>query len=147
MGAIGGFYGAKLARAGREVHFLSHSDYEYVLSHGLHITSCDGDFSLPHINAYGSPDEMPVADVVIVGLKTTNEHLLRTLLPPLLHPGTLWQQASLSSALPRQSPGTSITSATAASPWATIPVGTKPSSRLFSQTFVMPASMPTKWIT
>lgn len=89
MGAIGGFYGAKLARAGREVHFLSHSDYEYVLSHGLHITSCDGDFSLPHINAYGSPDEMPVADVVIVGLKTTNEHLLRTLLPPLLHPGTL----------------------------------------------------------
>ena len=37
MGAIGGFYGAKLACAGREVHFLSHSDYEYVLSHGLHI--------------------------------------------------------------------------------------------------------------
>ena len=35
--------------------------YEYVLSHGLRVTSCDGDFSLPHINAYGSPDTMPVA--------------------------------------------------------------------------------------
>ena len=89
MGAIGGFYGAKLARARREVHFLLHSDYEYVLSHGLRVTSCDGDFSLPHINAYSSSDTMPTADVVIVGLKTTNEHLLRTLLPPLLHPGTL----------------------------------------------------------
>ena len=59
MGAIGGFYGAKLARAGREVHFLLHSDYEYVLAHGLRVTSCDGDFSLPHINAYGSPNCSP----------------------------------------------------------------------------------------
>lgn len=32
---------------------------------------------------------MPKADVVLVGLKSTNQHLLRTLLPPLLHPGTL----------------------------------------------------------
>lgn len=28
-GAIGGFYGGKLARAGQEVHFLLHKDYEY----------------------------------------------------------------------------------------------------------------------
>ena len=89
MGAIGGFYGAKLARAGREVHFLSHSDYEYVCAHGLRVSSCDGDFSLPHVHAYRDANAMPKADVVIVGLKTTNEHLLRTLLPPLLHPGTL----------------------------------------------------------
>ena len=34
-GAIGGYYGAKLARAGQEVHFLLHSDYEYVKQHGL----------------------------------------------------------------------------------------------------------------
>ena len=27
-GAIGGYYGAKLARAGQEVHFLLHKDYE-----------------------------------------------------------------------------------------------------------------------
>ena len=31
-GAIGGFYGAKLAHAGQELHFLFHSDYEYVIS-------------------------------------------------------------------------------------------------------------------
>lgn len=34
-GAIGGYYGAKLARAGQEVHFLLHSDYENVKQHGL----------------------------------------------------------------------------------------------------------------
>ena len=27
-GAIGGYYGAKLAHAGQEVHFLFHSDYD-----------------------------------------------------------------------------------------------------------------------
>ena len=35
MGAIGGYYGGRLAKAGREVHFLSHSDYQYVLQNGL----------------------------------------------------------------------------------------------------------------
>ena len=29
-GAIGGYYGAKLAHGGQEVHFLLHRDYEYV---------------------------------------------------------------------------------------------------------------------
>ncbi|MBP3755726.1 MAG: 2-dehydropantoate 2-reductase, partial [Prevotella sp.] len=28
-GAIGGFYGGKLAHAGMDVHFLLHKDYEY----------------------------------------------------------------------------------------------------------------------
>ena len=88
-GAIGGYYGAKLARAGREVHFLLHNDYDYVREHGLRVNSCDGDFALPQVHAYGDVAAMPQADVVLVGLKTTNEHLLRTLLPPLLHAGTL----------------------------------------------------------
>ena len=34
-GAIGGYYGAKLSKAGFEVHFLLHSDYEYVADNGL----------------------------------------------------------------------------------------------------------------
>ena len=88
-GAIGGFYGAKLARAGREVHFLLHRDYEYVRANGLRVSSCDGDFALPQVYAYGDVQAMPQVDVVLVGLKSTNEHLLKTLLPPLLHPDTL----------------------------------------------------------
>lgn len=88
-GAIGGYYGAKLARAGRDVHFLLHHDYEYVRANGLRVDSCDGDFCLPQVNAYNTIQQMPKADVVLVGLKSTNQHLLRSLLPPLLHDRTL----------------------------------------------------------
>ena len=83
-GAIGGYYGAKLARSGAEVHFLLHSDYDYVKEHGLQVDSCDGSFHLDHLNVYRSTADMPQCDVVMVALKTTNNHLLSQLLPPLL---------------------------------------------------------------
>ena len=89
VGAIGGFYGSKLAYSGQEVHFLSHSDYQYVKEHGMQVDSCDGSFHLNHINVYQYPQDMPKCDVVIVGLKTTNNHLLKDLLPPILHEHTV----------------------------------------------------------
>ena len=85
VGAIGGFYGGKLAHSGLDVHFLSHSDYQFVKERGLQIDSCDGSFHLDKVNVYQSAGDMPKCDVVVVGLKTTNNHLLRELLPPLLH--------------------------------------------------------------
>lgn len=87
-GAIGGYYGSKLARAGQEVHFLFRSDYEYVKSHGLQVDSCDGSFHLD-VNAYDDTADMPACDVVLVCLKTVNNGKLQQLLPPLLTPGTL----------------------------------------------------------
>ena len=71
-GAIGGYYGAKLAHAGQEVHFLLHSDYEYVKQHGLQVDSCDGSFHLDDVNVYGQTKDMPACDVVLVGLKSVN---------------------------------------------------------------------------
>lgn len=88
-GAIGGYYGTKLARAGHDVHFLLHSDYDYVRLHGLKVSSCDGDFMLPNVQVYSDTHAMPKADVVLVGLKSTNQHLLRSLLPPLLKDDTV----------------------------------------------------------
>ncbi len=83
-GAIGGYYGSRLAHSGQEVHFLLHKDYEYVREHGLQVDSCDGNFHLDHPHVYNDSREMPVCDVVLVGLKTINNHLLRNLLPPLV---------------------------------------------------------------
>jgi len=83
-GALGGFYGARLCRAGLDVHFLLHSDFEHVREHGLVIASKDGDFTLPKVQAYGSVTTMPRCDVVLVALKTTQNHLLSELLPPVL---------------------------------------------------------------
>ena len=88
-GAIGGFYGARLDKAGFEVHFLLHTDYQYVVDHGLTIDSCDGNFTLPSPKVYDSTTKMPQCDVVIVALKTTQNHLLPSLLPPLLKPDTI----------------------------------------------------------
>lgn len=84
VGGIGGYYGGKLARSGRDVHFLLHSDYDFVKSNGLQIDSCDGSFHIDNVNAYTSTAEMPAVDVIIVGLKTTNNHLLKEMLRPLL---------------------------------------------------------------
>jgi 2-dehydropantoate 2-reductase len=83
-GALGGFYGARLQRAGCELHFLLHSDYEHVRQHGLVCESPDGDFTLPKVNAYADVRDMPKCDVVCVCLKTTQNHLLPQLLSPLV---------------------------------------------------------------
>lgn len=88
-GAIGGYYGGKLAHSGQEVHFLLHSDHEYVKEHGLQVDSCDGSFHLDHVNAYNDTTLMPKADVVLVCLKTINNFTLSTLLPPLLKDDTV----------------------------------------------------------
>jgi 2-dehydropantoate 2-reductase len=84
VGGIGGFYGGMLANSGQEVHFLFHSDYDYVLNNGLRVDSVFGDFHLEKVNAYNRTEDMPVCDVILVGLKTTSNYLLKTLLPPLL---------------------------------------------------------------
>ncbi len=79
-GALGGFYGAKLQKAGLDVHFLLRSDYQYVSKYGLVVESKDGDFSLPQVNAYSDVKQMPQCDVVVVALKTTQNYLLPQML-------------------------------------------------------------------
>jgi 2-dehydropantoate 2-reductase len=88
-GALGGFYGGMLARAGREVHFLLRGDYEYVRRNGLRIDSVMGDFRLPAVNAYADTEAMPECDVILVCVKTTENDRLPDLLRPLLRPGSL----------------------------------------------------------
>ena len=88
-GAVGGYYGSLLQRAGHEVRFLLHRDYEPVRDHGLIIDSSNGDFTLPQVNAYCNPEDMPPSDVVIIALKTTANHLLPQILSPILTPDTI----------------------------------------------------------
>ena len=90
-GAVGGFYGGMLAKAGNDVHFLLNSDYEYVRENGLTIDSnIFGKIALSKVNAYSDPKDMPVCDVVMVCLKTLqNKKLLPSLLPPLLKKETI----------------------------------------------------------
>ncbi|MBP0001244.1 MAG: putative 2-dehydropantoate 2-reductase [Cyanobacteria bacterium SID2] len=83
-GAIGGFYGARLQKAGCDVCFSVRSDFDRVSQHGLTIESPDGDFQLPQVKAYREVSEMPPCDVVVLALKTTQNHQLSKLLPPVV---------------------------------------------------------------
>ena len=82
-GAIGGYYGARLQQSGCDVHFLLRGDYDHVKENGLVVESVDGDISLTQVNAYNNPADMPPMDVVVVALKTTQNHHLKQIMPPL----------------------------------------------------------------
>lgn len=88
-GAVGCYYGGRLAQHGSEVHFLLRSDYEHVKEHGLKIFSHLGDFDLPQVNGHRSTVEIGPCDLVIVAMKATANEALLELLPPLLKNDTM----------------------------------------------------------
>ena len=87
-GAIGLYYGGRLAAAGEDVRFLMRSDYDAILKDGLKVESVHGDFEIPQVQAFRSAGEIGPVDLVIVSWKATANHLLGSVLPPLLHAGT-----------------------------------------------------------
>lgn len=86
-GAVGSYYGARLAQAGHEVHFLLRSDYDAVQRRGVLIRSPDGDFRA-HPRAARWPEEIGPSALVLIGLKTTAREQYQRLLPPLVGPET-----------------------------------------------------------
>jgi 2-dehydropantoate 2-reductase len=71
-GAIGGFYGLMLARAGFDVHFLLRSEFSAVAEHGLRLDSAvHGALRLNPVQAYSTAEDMPPCDWLLVGAKTT----------------------------------------------------------------------------
>jgi 2-dehydropantoate 2-reductase len=82
-GAVGSYYGAKLCRAGQDVHFLLRSDYETVRRHGVSIRSPEGNFNV-RPRCANSPDAIGPSDLVLIGLKTTANDQFQRLLPPLV---------------------------------------------------------------
>lgn len=85
-GAVGCFYGGRLAQAGHEVHFLLRSDYDAIRQNGLHIRSFEGDFTLSPdvLHIYRDPHDMPKADLVLVTLKATGNAAFESLIRPLM---------------------------------------------------------------
>lgn len=76
-GAIGGFYGAMLARAGFDVHFLLRSEYAAVRDNGVQIDSAvHGAVRVQPAQAYAQAADMPPCDWLLVGAKTTGNAAL-----------------------------------------------------------------------
>lgn len=88
-GAIGGFYGLMLAKAGHDVHFLLRSEYQAVVANGLRLNSAVyGQLHLQSVQAWGDPAEMPPCDWLLVGAKTTSNAQLAPVITRLSRPGT-----------------------------------------------------------
>lgn len=87
-GAIGGFYGTLLARAGHDVHFLLRSEYETVRQQGLTVHSAvHGALHLDGVQAYRHAEQMPACDWLLLGAKTTSNAELAPLLGQIAAPG------------------------------------------------------------
>ena len=87
-GAIGSYYGVRLALAGSDVRFLLRSDLGHVREHGFLLREKDATRRLAKPNVFGDPGDIGPVDLVIVALKTTANVSLPALLPPLLHEDT-----------------------------------------------------------
>jgi 2-dehydropantoate 2-reductase len=89
-GALGLYYGGRLARAGNDVTFLARGDLDVLRARGIEVRAPDGDFTLPAtaVKVAAAPEEIGPVDLVVITLKATANDQLARLLPPLLHADT-----------------------------------------------------------
>ena len=86
-GAVGSYYGMRLAEAGHDVRFLMRRDYNAVKVDGLHLSSHLGDLHLAEPKIAKSPEalaEYGPVDWLLIGLKATALPDLPGLAGPLL---------------------------------------------------------------
>ena len=90
-GAVGGYYGGKLAYYGREVHFLVRSEAERAAMKrfGLQVKSKTDAFRVAKVHTHATTDTIGPCDLVLIALKATANDALPALLAPLLEPDTL----------------------------------------------------------
>ena len=88
-GAIGSYYGAKLAYYGRDVHFLMRADLAVVRKRGISVRSKAGNFRVAKVNCYATTAEIGPSDLVLIAIKSTANDQLLDLIPPLLHGTTM----------------------------------------------------------
>ncbi|MEX0332195.1 MAG: 2-dehydropantoate 2-reductase [Puniceicoccaceae bacterium] len=89
-GALGSYFGIRLAHAGNSVSFLLRSDYDAVRESGMKLILSDGTaIRLENPGVHHSVREMGPADCVIIGLKTTRNYLFPELLPAVVGPETV----------------------------------------------------------
>lgn len=84
-GAVGGYYGGRLAQAGQDVRFLYRSEYEVVRASGLCLQSVDGNWQ-GAVDAFRSAEEIGPCDAALVCFKSAQSDLFGDLLPKVLLP-------------------------------------------------------------
>lgn len=83
-GAVGLYYGGRLAESGADVRFLLRSDYGHVRREGLVIESIAGDVRLPRVSCARSSQGIGPVDLVVIAWKTTANARYAEVVTPLV---------------------------------------------------------------
>jgi 2-dehydropantoate 2-reductase len=89
-GAVGGYFGGRLAQSGEDVWFLARGrTLDAMRQHGLKVDSTKGDFSLPSVRVSEQPNAVGQVDVVLVAVKAWQVAEVAPILKPLVGPQTM----------------------------------------------------------
>ncbi|HEX9055391.1 MAG TPA: 2-dehydropantoate 2-reductase [Gemmatimonadales bacterium] len=88
-GGAGGYFGARLARAGEEVVWIARGQQlEALRTRGLRVESIDGDFTLGPVEASDDPGQFRPVDAVLLGVKAWQVTDAARAMRPLIAEGT-----------------------------------------------------------
>jgi len=88
-GAVGGYFGARLAKAGHDVFFISRgANLAALRKDGLKVESVHGDLLLSKPNATDNPAEVGPVDIVLFAVKLWDTEKAAEAARPLLGPNT-----------------------------------------------------------
>ena len=88
-GAVGGWYGGRLAERGQEVHLVTRSDAATIARDGLTLRDRQGDRKVKVASAQPTTDGLGPCDFAIVAAKATANPTLPAQLRPLLGPQSI----------------------------------------------------------
>jgi 2-dehydropantoate 2-reductase len=88
-GAVGGYFGARMAAAGHEVHFIARGAHlEAIRNNGLKIESTLGNLHLQQVNATDDPKSVGPVDIVLFAVKLWDTEKAGEQARPLVGPNT-----------------------------------------------------------
>ena len=88
-GGVGGYFGAKLAKAGHDVAFVARGNHlKEMKKNGLKVYSELGDVTIDPINASDNPEEFGIADIVLFCVKAYDTQTAATLIKPIVGENT-----------------------------------------------------------
>ena len=88
-GGVGGYYGARLAAADEDVHFIARGAHLGALqTNGLKLLSANGDLHLRSVRATDDPATIGTANVVIFAVKQYDTEAAAKLIVSLIGPET-----------------------------------------------------------
>ena len=88
-GAVGAYYGARMAAAGHDVFFIARgANLEAIKRNGLKLESVHGDLHLPKVNVTDDPATVGPVDIVLFAVKLWDTETAAEKARPLVGPNT-----------------------------------------------------------